>query len=147
MFLMKDFFEPLFNKERDERRSVRFLKVSTIIVGLLPVVIAIGANNVLHIAYLGKGLRAALAVLVLLAFYAPSFSNGSGAFIGIIVTLPATVVWYMLGDPYGIDNAYVALACPVIVMGLFHLTSRRTAPLVTGNGTFPHTKGVKWKHG
>src|SRR3546814_11934205 len=84
--------------ERDEGRSVRFLKVATIIVGLLPVVIALGANNVLHIAYLGKGLRAALAVLVLLAFYAPSFSNGSGAFIGIIVTLPATVVWYMLGD-------------------------------------------------
>src|SRR3546814_9141962 len=55
--LMKDFFEPLFNKERDERRSVRFLKVATIIVGLLPVVIALGANNVLHIAYLGKGLR------------------------------------------------------------------------------------------
>src|SRR3546814_17149929 len=89
---MKDFFEPLFNKERDERRSVRFLKVATIIVGLLPVVIALGANNVLHIAYLGKGLRAALAVLVLLAFYAPSFSNGSGAFIGIIVNLTATVV-------------------------------------------------------
>src|SRR3546814_753809 len=92
------------------------------------------------IAYLGKGLRAALAVLVLLAFYAPSFSNGSGAFIGIIVTLPATVVWYMLGDPYGIDNAYVALACPVIVMGLFHLTSRRTAPIVTGTDPYPNSR-------
>jgi SSS family solute:Na+ symporter len=29
----------------------------------------------------------------------------------------ATIVWFLLGNPFGIDNAYVALVLPLVVMG------------------------------
>jgi SSS family solute:Na+ symporter len=36
----------------------------------------------------------------------------------------ATIAWFLLGNPLGIDNAYVALVLPLIVMGVSSLVAR-----------------------
>ena len=93
----------------------------------MPIPLAIFAPDVLKVTFLAKSLRATLAVLVLLIFYAPHFGTKTGAVVSIIASLFITIGWFLAGDPYGIDNAYVALVIPLIVMGVSQLM-RRAAP-------------------
>ena len=65
---------------------------------------------------LAKAIRASLSVLVLVVFYAPWFGTKSGALFSILGSLVAIVAWFMMGNPFGIDNAYVALVVPLIIM-------------------------------
>ncbi|MFP3270838.1 MAG: sodium:solute symporter family protein, partial [Paraburkholderia sp.] len=39
-----------------------------------------------------------------------------GATLGLIAAVISTTIWYLMGDPYGIDNIYVALVTPLAVM-------------------------------
>ncbi|WP_137174160.1 hypothetical protein [Massilia sp. HP4] len=87
------------------------------------------------IAFLGKALRATLAVLALMAFYAPRFGTPRGAFLGVLLSVMATIGWFLAGDPYDIESSYLALAAPLLTMGISHLlrndplTPNRAAPL------------------
>jgi SSS family solute:Na+ symporter len=98
-----------------------FIRVATVVMGLLPIVLAIYTPNILSMTFLGKALRASLSVLVLFVFFAPWLGTKLGAFLSIAASLVATIGWFMMGNPFGIDNAYVALAVPLVVMGLSHL--------------------------
>lgn len=131
--LLRDFYDPYFNPGQDDRKSLRFVRIATLVVGLLPIALALLSTKVLMIAFLGKALRASLAVLVLLVFYAPRFGTATGAFVSIIASLVATVGWYLAGNPWGVDNAYVALATPLLIMGLSQLFKRGDgAPAAAG---------------
>ena len=73
------------------------------------------------IAFLGKALRATLAVLVLMAFYAPTFGTPRGAFVGVLLSVVATIGWFLAGNPWGVDSSYLALAVPLLTMGISQL--------------------------
>jgi SSS family solute:Na+ symporter len=122
--LYKDFYTKFVTIEGDERRSLNFIRVTTIIVGLLPIALAIYTPNVLQITFLAKAIRTSLSVLVLLVFYAPWFGSKTGALISIVGSLLATIGWFLMGNPFGIDNAYVALVVPLIIMGLSTVVER-----------------------
>lgn len=124
----------VFNAAGDDRRDVLFLRAATVVTGLVPIALALFATDVLTVTFLAKSLRAALAVLVLLMFYAPRYGTRTGAFWAIVLALPTTTGWFLLGDPFGIDNAYMAVATPLLVMTCTHLTSGRSkaVPAVTG---------------
>jgi SSS family solute:Na+ symporter len=126
---MKDFYEPFFNREKNDRKSLMFVRIAVVVAGLLPLVLALSAHKLLMIAFLGKALRATLAVLVLMAFYAPKFGTPRGAFIGVILSVVATIGWFLAGNPYGVDSAYLALAAPLLTMGISHLF--KAAPAAT----------------
>ncbi len=98
-----------------------FLRIATLATGLLPIVLAPFASQVLTVTFLAKALRAALAVLVVMMFYLPRFGSRRGAFWSIILPLVTTIGWFLAGNPYGVDNAYVAVATPLIVMTISHL--------------------------
>ena len=121
---MKDFYDPFFNKARSDRNSVIFLRVAIAVTGLLPLVLALYAEKLLMIAFLGKALRATLAVLILMAFYAPKFGTPRGAFVGVILSVIATIGWFLAGNPYGVDSSYLALAGPVLTMGISEIFKR-----------------------
>jgi SSS family solute:Na+ symporter len=74
--------------------------------------------------FLAKAIRASLSVLVLLVFYAPWFGTKTGALVSILCSLVATIAWFVMGNPFGIDNAYVALVVPLIIMGLSSMVER-----------------------
>jgi solute:Na+ symporter, SSS family len=114
--LYKDFYARFVKAEDDDARSLVFVRVSTVIVGLLPIVLAIYTPNVLQMTFLAKAIRASLSVLVLLVFYAPWLGTRGGALISIVGSMVATIAWFVMGNPFGVDNAYVALAFPLIVM-------------------------------
>src|SRR5882724_9922934 len=122
--LYKDFYSRFVTKHADERRSLNFIRVTTIVVGLLPIALAIYTPNILQMTFLAKAIRASLSVLVLLVFYAPWFGTKAGALFSILSSLVATIAWFMMGNPFGIDNAYVALVVPLIIMGLSSLIER-----------------------
>ena len=122
--LYKDFYTRFVAGDGDESRSLNFIRITTIIVGLLPIALAIYTPNILQITFLAKAIRASLSVLVLLVFYAPWFGTKTGALFSILGSLFATIAWFVMGNPFGIDNAYVALVVPLIIMGLSSMTER-----------------------
>jgi solute:Na+ symporter, SSS family len=122
--LYKDFYLRFITAQHDESRSLRFVRVTTIVVGLLPIVLAIYTPNVLQITFLAKAIRTSLSVLVLLVFYAPWLGTKGGALLSILGSMVATIAWFLMGNPFGIDNAYVALALPLIVMGVSWMVAR-----------------------
>jgi SSS family solute:Na+ symporter len=135
--MMRDFYQPYFNRAGDDRKNLVFLRVATLVAGLLPIALALLASNVLAVTFLAKSLRASLAVLVVMMFYKPGYGSRRGALVSILLAVPATIGWFLLGDPFGIDNAYVAVATPLVVMTLAQLFSRTTDvsgphPTVTG---------------
>jgi SSS family solute:Na+ symporter len=122
--LYKDFYARFVANVSDERRSLNFIRITTIIVGLLPIALAIYTPDILQVTFLAKAIRASLSVLVLLVFYAPRFGTKTGALVSILGSLIATIVWFAMGNPFGIDNAYVALVVPLVIMGLSSLVER-----------------------
>lgn len=126
--LLRDFYQPYVNRGGDDRKNLIFIRVATVVCGLLPILLALFASDVLTVSFLAKSLRAALAVLVLLMFYAPKYGTPRGAFWSIVIALLATIGWFLAGDPFGVDDAYVAVAAPLIVMTIAHLTRRSRHP-------------------
>lgn len=61
-------------------------------------------------------MRTSIAVVAAMGFYLPFFSSNRGATIGLAMSGIFTTVWYLLGNPFGIDNMYVAVITPFIVM-------------------------------
>ncbi|MDB6049726.1 MAG: sodium:solute symporter [Pseudomonas sp.] len=118
---LKDFYDPFFNKEKNDRKSVIFVKVAIIVIGFLPLVLALYADKILLIAFLGKALRATLAVIVLMCFYAPKFGTSRGALTGVILSVISTISWFLAGNPYGIDSSYFALLSPLLTMSVSEL--------------------------
>ncbi|GAN47366.1 sodium:solute symporter family protein (plasmid) [Methylobacterium radiotolerans] len=123
--LFKDFYHPRRRSE-DGTSSLRFVRSMTMLVGLIPIPLAIFAPDILKVTFLAKSLRATLAVLVIFAFYAPRFGTPRAAVVSILVSLVLTIGWFLAGDPGGIDNAYVALVIPLAVMGTAELRKRTT---------------------
>jgi SSS family solute:Na+ symporter len=78
------------------------------------------------VTFLGKALRSTLAVLVILMFYVPRFGSRAGALVSILGSLVGTVGWFLAGDPFGIDNAYIAIAVPIVVMVIADVVRRTT---------------------
>jgi SSS family solute:Na+ symporter len=136
--LYKDFYMRFVKAADDESRALSFVRVTTVIVGLLPIVLAIYTPNVLQMTFLAKAIRASLSVLVLLVFYAPWLGTRGGALVSILGSMAATVVWFLMGNPYGIDNAYVALVLPLVVMAVSALVARvwtgEALPAKSGRG-------------
>jgi solute:Na+ symporter, SSS family len=127
--MLKDFYRPYFNRAGDDRKDLVFLRVATFAAGVVPIALALFASNVLAVTFLAKSLRAALAVLIVLMFYRPGYGSSRGAVVSILAALVATTGWFLAGDPFGIDNAYVAVACPLVIMTVVHLLRRsRAAP-------------------
>ena len=84
-----------------------------------------------------RALRLSIAIVAVIGFYLPMFHSGRGATLGLLAAAVLTSVWYLLGNPFGIDNMYVAAAVPPVVMVLERLLSwpaKVAIPLGTTTG-------------
>ncbi|MFB6802580.1 sodium:solute symporter family protein [Peribacillus butanolivorans] len=127
--LLKDFYNPIFNKDNNDKKSLRFARTATIVIGLIPIPFAIFAPEILSTVFFARALRTTLAVIVVLMFYFPRFSSGRGAVLGMIFAVITTTVWYLIGNPLGIDNIYVAAVTPLIVMLIDHFIGKNNSVL------------------
>jgi SSS family solute:Na+ symporter len=123
--MLKDFYRPYFNREGNDRKDVVFLRIATFAAGVVPIALALFADNVLAVTFLAKSLRAALAVLIVLMFYKPGYGSSRAAVVSIFAALVTTVGWFLIGEPFGIDNAYIAVATPLVIMTVAQLLGRK----------------------
>jgi SSS family solute:Na+ symporter len=59
-----------------------------------------------------------ISIVALVGFYLPFFRTSIGAIGGLLTSTVVTSLWYWWGNPYGIDNMYVALATPVVFIAV-----------------------------
>jgi len=122
--LYKDFYIRFVTRPGDEKRSLNFIRITTIIVGLLPIVLAIYTPNIPADDVPGQGDQASLSspgAARLLRAVVRHQNRGAVQHPEFSV---ATIAWFMMGNPFGIDNAYVALVVPLIIMGLSSMVER-----------------------
>ncbi|RQZ58716.1 sodium:solute symporter family protein [Burkholderia sp. Bp9004] len=112
--IVKDFYVPRFKPTPDvELRMTRWI---SLIVGFLPLLFVLFVPQILALSFFSRALRLSVSIIALIGIYLPFFSGKRGAVSALIFATIATTVWYLLGNPFGIDNMYVALVTPAIVL-------------------------------
>jgi SSS family solute:Na+ symporter len=120
--IVKDFYTPMRHPTPDQEfRMSRWLSVP---IGFVPLAFVFFFPEVLQLSFFTRAIRLSIAVVAVLGFYLPLFSSSRGATWGLMSAVLATTAWYVMGDPYGIDNIYIALATPPVVMALDRLFPR-----------------------
>jgi len=125
--VVKDFYVP-YAKPTPER-ELQVTRWLSLLIGFLPLVFVFFAPGLLKLSFFTRALRLSLAVVAMIGFFLPFFNGNRGAIIGLVGSVIGTTAWYLLGDPFGIDNMYVALAIPVVVIfveKLFHWNDNKT---------------------
>ncbi len=114
--VVKDFYVPRYNPAPDvELRMTRWI---SLVVGLVPLVFVLFVPQILALSFFTRALRLTVSVVALIGIYLPFFNSSRGAMAALIIATISTTVWYLLGNPFGIDNMYVSLVTPAIVIVL-----------------------------
>jgi SSS family solute:Na+ symporter len=119
--VVKDFYVPIFKPAPE--RELKMTRLLSVAIGFLPLVFVFFAPGLLKLSFFTRALRLSLAVVAVIGFFLPFFNGSRGAVIGLVSAVIGTTAWYLLGDPLGIDNMYVALVIPaavIFVEKLFH---------------------------
>ncbi|MDR3412191.1 MAG: sodium:solute symporter family protein [Formivibrio sp.] len=123
--IVKDFYVPMFKPTQEQEFKVtRYLSLA---IGFFPLIFVFFAPGLLKLSFFTRALRLSIAVIAMIGFFLPFFSGNRGAIIGLLGSVVGTTVWYLLDNPYGIDNMYIALAIPAVVVfieKLFHWNDR-----------------------
>jgi SSS family solute:Na+ symporter len=124
--VMKDLYLPVMKpSEKHQMFAVRTL---AIILGLLPVPFALYVPALLKTVFFARALRASLTVIVLFMFYAPKVGSKASATASLVLSVLFTTIWFVLKNPLGIDNMYIAVATPLVCL-LVGKLMRRTTPV------------------
>ncbi|TKK17852.1 sodium:solute symporter [Enterobacter cancerogenus] len=121
--IIKDFYVP-YCKPTPER-ELKMTRWMSLLIGFLPLVFVLFVPEVLKLSFFTRAIRLSISVVAMTAFYLPFFKSTRGANVGLLGAAALTSVWYVLGDPFGINNMYVALFAPAVFMILERLLSAR----------------------
>jgi SSS family solute:Na+ symporter len=114
--IIRDFYSPYFHPTPEQ--ELRATRLISLAIGAAPLVFVFFVPAILKLSFFTRALRLSISIVALIGFYLPMFRSNRGATIGLLAAAVATTIWYALGDPYGVNNMYVAAATPVIVIGL-----------------------------
>ncbi|MGD8205686.1 sodium:solute symporter family protein [Pantoea sp. FN0305] len=121
--IVKDFYVPMRNPTPErEFKMTRWLSLA---IGFLPLIFVLFVPEVLKLSFFTRAIRLSISVVAMMAFYLPFFKSTRGANAGLIGACVMTSVWYLLGDPFGINNMYIALITPAVIMVLDHLIPQK----------------------
>jgi SSS family solute:Na+ symporter len=112
--IVDDFYVP--KAKPSPEQQMKMTRVISIVVGLVPLLGVALTPQLLTLSFFTRALRTSIALVAAMGFYLPMFSSNRGATAGLILASISTTVWYLLGNPYGIDNMYIAVITPLIVM-------------------------------
>ncbi|UVS98994.1 sodium:solute symporter family protein [Burkholderia glumae] len=112
--IVKDFYVPRYRPTPE--RELRATRVISFVVGFLPLIFVLFVPQILALSFFTRALRLSVTVVALMGIYLPFFNSNRGAVWALVVATLATTVWYLLGNPLGIDNMYVALVSPALVL-------------------------------
>ncbi|GLU31863.1 sodium:solute symporter family protein [Trinickia caryophylli] len=117
--IVKDFYVPRYRPSPD--RELRVTRTISFAVGFAPLIFVLFVPQILALSFFTRALRLSVTVVALMGIYLPLFNSSRGAVAGMILATIATTAWYLSGNPFGIDNMYVALLVPAIVMAIERL--------------------------
>jgi SSS family solute:Na+ symporter len=93
-------------------------------IGFLPLIFVFFVPEVLHLSFFTRALRLSISVVAIFAFYLPFFGSNRGATLSLLASLAITTAWYLMGDPYGLDDIYLALVTPTAGMLLDSIVTK-----------------------
>jgi SSS family solute:Na+ symporter len=105
--IVRDFYVPW--RKPDVETELRMSR-------LLALLLVFFVPEILHLSFFTRALRLSISVVAIFAFYFPRFGSNIGATLGLVGATITTTAWYVMGDPFGIDDIYIALVTPAIVM-------------------------------
>ncbi|QGZ58727.1 sodium:solute symporter family protein [Paraburkholderia acidiphila] len=126
--IVKDFYVPRYRPTPE--KELRATRTISFVVGFLPLIFVLFVPQILALSFFTRALRLSVTVVALMGIYLPFFNSNRGAISALVVATIATTIWYLLGNPLGIDNMYVALVAPAIVMVIEKLLT----PTASSNG-------------
>ncbi|PMS33334.1 SSS family solute:Na+ symporter [Trinickia symbiotica] len=112
--IVKDFYVPRYRPSPEQ--ELRATRTISFVVGFVPLIFVLFVPQILALSFFTRALRLTVTVVALIGIYLPFFNSNRGVISALVVATIATTVWYLLGNPLGIDNMYVALVTPAIVM-------------------------------
>lgn len=127
--VVRDFYVPWKNPTPEQ--EFRTTRILSLIIGFLPLIFVFFVPEILKLSFFTRALRLSITVVAIIGFFLPFFASNLGATLGLLAATVSTTVWYLLGNPYGIDNMYVALLTPIVVMAIERLVGRRSASVLT----------------
>jgi solute:Na+ symporter, SSS family len=114
VLIVRDFYVPW--RKPGVEAELRMSRLLAIPIGFLPLLLVFFVPEILHLSFFTRALRLSISVVAIFAFYLPRFASNAGATLGLIGATITTTGWYVMGDPFGIDDIYIALVTPAIVM-------------------------------
>ena len=126
--IVKDFYVPRYRPTPE--KELRATRMISFVVGFLPLIFVLFVPQILALSFFTRALRLSVTVVALMGIYLPFFNSNRGAISALVVATIATTIWYLLGNPLGIDNMYIALVSPAIVM----VVEKLLTPTASGNG-------------
>jgi len=112
--IMRDFYEPYFRPNPEQ--ELRATRLISLVIAVAPLIFVFFVPEILRLSFFTRALRLSISIVAVIGFSLPLFRSGRGATLGLLAAALFTSVWYALGNPYGIDNMYVAAVTPVLVM-------------------------------
>ncbi|MFX1734027.1 sodium:solute symporter family protein [Paraburkholderia sp. A1RI_3L] len=131
--IVKDFYVPRYRPSPE--RELRTTRLISLVVGFLPLVFVLFVPQILALSFFTRALRLTVTVVALMGIYLPFFNSNRGAIWALALATVATTAWFLLGNPFGVDNMYVALLTPAVVMVIERLlfrSSNHGAPVEQG---------------
>lgn len=125
--MVRDFYIPYWKPT--EQQQMRMTRILSIVVALVPLIFVFAVPEILRLSFFTRALRLSVSMVALVGFFLPFFSSNRGATIGLWASALATTVWYLLDNPLGIDNMYVAAFCPLLVMAIDWALGGKRAPI------------------
>lgn len=112
--IMRDFYVPYFHP--DPAQELRVTRLMSLVIAFVPLIFVFFVPEILRLSFFSRALRLSISIVAVIGFYLPLFRSGRGATLGLLAAAVFTSIWFVLGNPYGIDNMYVAAVTPVLVM-------------------------------
>ena len=119
--VVRDFYVPY--RQPTPEREFLVTRRMAVAIGFVPLIFVFFAPGLLQLSFFTRALRLSISIVAMIGFYLPFFSSNRGATAGLLAATVTTTIWYLLDNPYGIDNMYIALATPALVIfidKLFH---------------------------
>jgi SSS family solute:Na+ symporter len=115
---MKDFYTPFMKPS--PRHEIWATRVISVLIGFLPIPFALVVPGMIKTFFFARALRTTITVLLLFMIYVPHIARKQAGLIALGLGVLGTIVWFLLGNPWGIDNMYVALVTPIVVILIDH---------------------------
>lgn len=112
--VMRDFYVPW--RKPDAEQELKATRYVALLVGVVPLFCVFFTPRILELSFFTRALRLSIAIVACMGVYLPWLGSPGSAVAALVLSGVATTAWYLLGNPFGIDNMYVAAVVPAVVL-------------------------------